>query len=82
MGRRRKLYETCFKIGDLVIAVPSYDGILGSTRVPPQPLILFEGIGIIVDMIFPNIYEIMISNTGELVQCSDPAKIAKIQIKK
>lgn len=65
-----------------MIAVPSYEGILGSTRVPPQPLILFEGIGIIVNMVFPNIYEIMVSNTGELIQCSDPAKIVKIQEKK
>ena len=63
--------EKAFKIGDLVTASPDYRGILGSTAVPPQPLFLFSGVGIIVDMQFPNCYKIMTSK-GEIVECLDP----------
>ena len=63
--------ETSFKLGDLVTATPDYREVLGSTAVPPQPNFLFIGIGIIVDMQFPNRYVIMTSK-GDIVQCLEP----------
>jgi hypothetical protein len=63
--------EIAFKIGDLVKAVPDYRGVLGSTKVPPQPIFLFDGIGIIVDMQFPNCYKIM-TPKGEIIECLEP----------
>ena len=67
-----------FKIGQLVTCIPQYD--MGSKSVLPRLILSFEGIGIIIDMKWPNDAKIY-TNTGDII-CLKTEKLKSVKLKK
>ena len=69
---------SCYKVGDLVEAIPDYD--MGSKSSFPSLKYLFQGLGVIVELQWPEKAKILV-NSGEVV-CIPLEKIQIIKKEK
>jgi len=62
--RRKPKVANCYKVGDLVKAIPEYD--MGSKISFPSLRYSFQGLGVIVELQWPEKAKILINN-GDVV---------------
>tara|TARA_E500000331_G_scaffold355691_1_gene411852 strand:- start:2118 stop:2360 length:243 start_codon:yes stop_codon:yes gene_type:complete len=77
-SQRKPKVANCYKVGDLVEAIPEYD--MGSKSSFPSLKHSFQGLGVIVELQWPEKAKILI-NSGEVV-CIPLEKIQIIKKEK